>query len=445
MKGQYASAIEKTSEVLIEWLMKDTDALIGEGRGLDRGVCNVLREVGRRVMAGVYEQLGNTLVGRLREPGYTVQRRSTVEFKTIFGMVEVESPYLWNRDGRSDRPLLDVFGVQGGGMSDAVDRALVDFGSERSFDRAAKSFHEHYGWEVGRTTVLGHTERAGADAERFLKQRHDEAAARFDEQQGREHEAESILVELDGCEIRTGQYMTAAEAGRSDENPKKVVRLEAWREVRTGLARPLDEVDATYVSAMASYPSICHQLFAAGCERGLTTKTQVIGLADGGQGLREELEVHFPQMQFILDHPHFMSHLYDTAEALGFTDDFRRSWVKSHADRVWDGEIVQVIAEFDELYARTECDRLRQLVGYLTRFRDSVDYQYFRDHNWPIGSGEVESANRYIPQERLKIAGACWHPDTVNPMLALRVVRANNWWNDFWDWRREQDAFDRAA
>ena len=70
MKGQYASAIEKTSEVLIEWLMKDTDALIGEGRGLDRGVCNVLREVGRRVMAGVYEQLGNTLVGRLREPGY---------------------------------------------------------------------------------------------------------------------------------------------------------------------------------------------------------------------------------------------------------------------------------------------------------------------------------------------------------------------------------------
>lgn len=50
----------------------------------------------------------------------------------------------------------------------------------------------------------------------------------------------------------------------------------------------------------------------------------------------------------------------------------------------------------------------------------------------PIGSGEVESAHRYIPQKRLKIPGATWHPDTVNSMLALRVIRANGWWDDFW-------------
>ncbi len=44
----------------------------------------------------------------------------------------------------------------------------------------------------------------------------------------------------------------------------------------------------------------------------------------------------------------------------------------------------------------------------------------------PIGSGEVESAHGCItPQKRLKIPGATWHPDTINPMLALRVIRAN--------------------
>jgi hypothetical protein len=30
------------------------------------------------------------------------------------------------------------------------------------------------------------------------------------------------------------------------------------------------------------------------------------------------------------------------------------------------------------------------------------------------------------------------HPDNVNPMLALRVVRANNWWDEFWQWRWDQ-------
>ncbi|MDJ0715432.1 MAG: hypothetical protein QNJ54_14600 [Prochloraceae cyanobacterium] len=34
---------------------------------------------------------------------------------------------------------------------------------------------------------------------------------------------------------------------------------------------------------------------------------------------------------------------------------------------------------------------------------------------------------------RLKIAGATWHPDTINPMLALRIIRANNWWSEFWN------------
>jgi hypothetical protein len=45
-------------------------------------------------------------------------------------------------------------------------------------------------------------------------------------------------------------------------------------------------------------------------------------------------------------------------------------------------------------------------------------YDYFRAMGLPIGSGEVESAHRYIPQKRLKIPGATWHPDTINPMLA---------------------------
>lgn len=61
-----------------------------------------------------------------------------------------------------------------------------------------------------------------------------------------------------------------------------------------------------------------------------------------------------------------------------------------------------------------------------------MDYDYFRTIGLPIGSGEVESAHRYIPQKRLKIPGATWHTDNINPMLALRIIRANNWWDDFW-------------
>ena len=57
-----------------------------------------------------------------------------------------------------------------------------------------------------------------------------------------------------------------------------------------------------------------------------------------------------------------------------------------------------------------------------------------------FGSRESESAHRFIPQERLKIAGACWREETLNLMLAPRVIRANGWWNDFWKSEAERRA-----
>jgi len=50
----------------------------------------------------------------------------------------------------------------------------------------------------------------------------------------------------------------------------------------------------------------------------------------------------------------------------------------------------------------------------------------------PIGSGEIESAHRYVIQIRLKIAGAWWKIENLDKMLALRVLRANGGWGDYW-------------
>ena len=57
----------------------------------------------------------------------------------------------------------------------------------------------------------------------------------------------------------------------------------------------------------------------------------------------------------------------------------------------------------------------------------------------PIGSGEIESAHRYVIQKRLKLSGAWWTPDHVEAMLALRLNRANSEWQAYWQ-RLEQQA-----
>ena len=51
----------------------------------------------------------------------------------------------------------------------------------------------------------------------------------------------------------------------------------------------------------------------------------------------------------------------------------------------------------------------------------------------PIGSGAIESAHRYIIQDRLELAGAWWTGENAHNMLALRTLRANNAWESYWE------------
>ena len=54
--------------------------------------------------------------------------------------------------------------------------------------------------------------------------------------------------------------------------------------------------------------------------------------------------------------------------------------------------------------------------------------------------GAIESAHRYVMQTRLKIAGAWWKVENLEKMLALRVLRANGGWDDYW-----REVLDEAA
>ena len=57
-------------------------------------------------------------------------------------------------------------------------------------------------------------------------------------------------------------------------------------------------------------------------------------------------------------------------------------------------------------------------------------------YNRSTTSSEVQSGHRHVVQVRLKISRAWWHPDHVDDILALRMLKANGWWDECWDTQR---------
>lgn len=75
---------------------------------------------------------------------------------------------------------------------------------------------------------------------------------------------------------------------------------------------------------------------------------------------------------------------------------------------------------------------VRSAYRYIHNRLEQLDYKGAIAAELPIGSGEIESAHRYVIQQRLKRSGSWWSVENAWAMLALRVLRANQDWQSYW-------------
>lgn len=389
-----------------------------------------LRDVARRVLAGVLQARIDAGVAAAKARGLVIERSPEVTMVGVYGSMTLRSPYLRGR-GASARPAIDL-GIKARGRTRGVERAMADFGAEDAYGRAAKRFAEHYGFEVGRTTVLRVVGEVASRAQTLLDDKVGEGVAKFEEPLAANPGLNEMLVELDGCELRTGRLVDGppGEFTAIRKLPKRK-RITAWRDTRLALARPMNEVDPSFVGDLASYADVTQDLFGIAALRGLSSRTQVIAVADGGNGLKEALAEQFPNMQFILDWPHFREHVIETVEAMALDEPDKDRTIATITARVEAGNVAMVLDELAE-YQGPGKQRVTQFHNHLSRFADSAHYDEYKRRGWPIASGEIESAHRYLPQRRLKLPGTWWSEHNLRAMLALRVVRANDWWCELW-------------
>ena len=425
--------VESVSEMLSELLVKHEGVRSGEVP-LDQLALSAMREAGRLGIEAAFNRLGRESEREFRRDGYELQRAPVVGYTVAFGKIHVRSPYLTKQGTKGGvRPLRERYGVHGGRCSAVVNRWSTDFGLERSFNKAEKALLEHHGISIGLTTIRARTLATADKMQKWQDQGLEDAP-------GAEASEEKsvIFVEMDGCHLPVVRWLPAGYLGRSEHPRDKLLPLCEWKEVRTGIARVAGEVTPLLICRRDTYDEIALRIEGLVNQLGGGATTQIVAIGDGAIGLKEALERRFPNLIYILDIRHLQGHLYVVADAIGVDD--RETWVAAvvallaagGAQLVLDGLEPIAAAEVKRNAGTDTINVVQNFLLHLKRFRNSVHYDKFAANEWPIGSGEVESAHRYVPQERMKKAGAWWLREHLNPMLAARAVRANGRWDEFW-------------
>jgi hypothetical protein len=153
---------------------------------------------------------------------------------------------------------------------------LHPFGIEESFINAANRFKDHYHYQIGSSAVARSTKASALQAENFIKEKLSKAPS-VQEQ----NVVEKMLIELDGCEIRTAEIVhIEGETKRTPvyNNLKKTKNIR-WRDVRLGFVRPLDSAIKIFAGEMGSYQSVVSQMCSAAILAGMTPATEIVGVA----------------------------------------------------------------------------------------------------------------------------------------------------------------------
>jgi hypothetical protein len=156
-----------------------------------------------------------------------------------------------------------------------------------------------------------------------------------------------------------------------------------------------------------------------------TVRLCVIG--DGAEWIWKHVQAVFPQACQVLDYYHCAEYLHKVAKAQ-YADSLRaQEWTEATLTRLYLGKVGQVLGGLRRMQPASD-EALKALDNcwvYLKDHRRRTHYRTFRRGGYPLGSGGMESANKFICPVRLKRSGAWWYEESSNQMLALRCAKYN--------------------
>ena len=146
---------------------------------------------------------------------------------------------------------------------------------------------------------------------------------------------------------------------------------------------------------------------------------------DGAEWIWKHVQALFPHARQVLDYYHCAEYLHKVAKAQYVDPVQAQEWAEATLTRLSLGKGGQVLGGLRRMQP-TSAEALKAIENcwvYLTDHRSRTDYRPLRRGGYPLGSGGMESANKFICHVRLKRSGAWWYEENSHQMLALRCAK----------------------
>ncbi len=331
------------------------------------------------------------------------------------------------RGNQTCRPLCGHLGISPIYYSKGLEEAVVDFGAEDSFALAAERLARHHRVELSGGTIRKITLK---HAQAMRKRQHRGGGVGRLPRQG----AEELIAEADGTMLPVVEFESGF-AAKGAVVDKRKSRKTAWKEARLCAAKAKDQASATYGCSLEGVEQLGYQWAQSAQQCGWSLESQIQVLSDGAGWIATQAREHFGDATtHLLDFYHVIDYLACAQKARGQWMNPRKRWLCVQKNRLRKSQAHKIITELEPYLEDEHAEQtpIRNAWRYLSNHLDQLDYKTALEKGLPIGSGLIEGGHRHVLQKRLKISGGWWLKENLSAMAALRVLRANQRWNSYW-------------
>lgn len=228
-----------------------------------------------------------------------------------------------------------------------------------------------------------------------------------------------------------------------------VLTREGWKEVKLSAVFRFGEVsdevkaqDLSYCVGLWKAEEVGEALWAETRKRGIDTVYEdvEVGIGDGAAWIWNLMQTHYPYATQIVDWYHAEERLWMVGQAVyGQGAEKAEEWVEGRLAQLWDGDLSGVRHQLKGLKPRRSEVRevVRQALVYFTNQAHRMQYPFYREKGYPLGSGPVESACKNLVGARLKRGGMRWSDEGAQAVLNLRAELLSNRWDEAWQRLRQ--------
>lgn len=173
----------------------------------------------------------------------------------------------------------------------------------------------------------------------------------------------------------------------------------------------------------------------------------MVCVMDGQPSLWEDRRTYLPMNNVveILDLLHVTPRLWEAAHLFhpeGSKE--AAAFVRARLLGILEGQVGYVIGGLRQMGTKRKLGgnrlkKLGQICNYLEKNRNRIRYDEYLAAGYPIASGIIEGACRYVVKDRMERAGMRWTIDGAQAMLDLRSTYINGQWDEYQKYRIEQE------